>query len=137
MNTDSASLRSSDIELVEPTPQLRIVSDSEAAELAAEIPTGSPFAPGTALPLDLVGQPISFEAGVWRETMLGGLLASLIMIAFGIGSLPIFPVGSMLIASGGCLLGAMALVTRRPILAMAATIGNLAVLALGFVRSFW
>ncbi|QDS90033.1 hypothetical protein EC9_42360 [Rosistilla ulvae] len=136
MNTDSASLRSSDIELVEPTPQLRIVSDSEAAELAAEIPTGSPFAPGTALPLDLVGQPISFEAGVWRETMLGGLLASLIMILFGLGAVAIFPIGAVLIGAGGCLLGAMALVTRRPTLALAATLGNLVVLAIGFFRSF-
>ncbi|QDV70059.1 hypothetical protein Poly24_37780 [Rosistilla carotiformis] len=136
MNIDSDPRAASDRTVAGSVSHLRVVSDLEAAELAAEIPIGSPFAPGTALPLEWVGQTISFEAGVWRETMLGGLLASLIMIVFGLGSLATFPIGSTIIASGGCLLGAMALATRRPTLAMAATMGNLIVLAIGLMRAF-
>lgn len=117
------------------SPVLRVVVGAEAANLATSISLGSPFAPGTALPLELVGQQITYEAGVWRETMLGGLLASILMLPFGIGSLLIFPIGAVMIAAVGCMLGSLALSTRRPRLAFAATLGNLIVLAMAFTRT--
>ena len=122
------------VAVAETNPNLQYVSDEEAASYA-EIEVASPFAPGTALPLDVVGQEVDFETGVWRETALGGLLASMIMIAFGAGSLLIFPFGAVLIASLGCLLGVFALVSRKPYVALGATFGNLAVLALAFAQS--
>lgn len=120
--------------VAESNPNLQYLSDEEAAKLA-DIQVASPFAVGTALPLEEIGQELEFETGVWRETALGGLLASMLMIAFGTGSLFIFPFGAVLIASLGCLLGVFALVSRKPYIALGATFGNLAVLAMAFAQS--
>ncbi|MEZ6086661.1 MAG: hypothetical protein R3C05_01245 [Pirellulaceae bacterium] len=116
----------------QPSGSYRVISAMEAEQFDAAVRRGSPFAPGTSLSLDVIGQELPFEAGVWQETMIGGLLASVIMIAMGLGSLAIFPMGALIIALGGALLGMMALGTRKAKLAVAATLGNLLVLAIAF-----
>ena len=116
---------------------VKMLSDAEAAALSADVVKGSPFAAGTALPLDVVGQQIDFETGVWRETVLGGLFASFIMLVFSVPAIFFFPSGAVMISALGCLLGIMALASRRPLLALSATCANLIVLALGFGQSMF
>ena len=122
-NTDAAEIA---------TRGYRVLTVAEADQLGDSIRRGSPFAPGTGLPLDVLGQQLPFEAGVWQETMIGGLLASAIMVVLALLSLTIFPLGALIIAFGGCLLGLLATGTRKSKLAIAATVGNLLVLAIAF-----
>ena len=114
-------------------PNCQWLTDEEAAALGPDVSTQSPFALGTALPLDLVGQEVDFEAGVLRETALGSVLAAFLMVAFGGGALAIFPVGAVMISGLGGVLGAFGLTSRRPYLSLTATFLNLCVLVGGLI----
>ncbi len=114
---------------VDDASTISLLTDGQVLELGDSLRKGSPFLSGTALPIELVGKELSYEASVWRESMLGGLLASWIMFVFAVIALKFFPTGASIISAGACLLALLALTTRKPRLALASTIANVLVFA--------